>query len=422
MKNKKSLLGILLLVIVGVVGATIAYYTSSDVFENIFGTKVYKMEVYEMFESPDDWTPGTTTPKTVVATNKGNVPAAVRISYTEEWKDASGEVLPLTDNDNHHAAIIDFASDLNKKWITSVEDGKTYYYYKAKIAKDESTSSLIDSVTFNAALGIETEHICTTNSETHAKTCTTETEGYAGGTYKLVIKVETVQYDKYKDAWGTSVEILDEFVDYYTIVSGDLDTVGSVVKIADEEFYVIGQEDSTHVKLLAKYNLGVGNGFETPTNKQESTATGFVSGGSSPYPGSVAFSGTNYWNENVSAYPSYVYTNNKVNGTYTASIAEYVDNYVDYLNTQGVTVTGKLISKEEIESIINNGNNLTYGNFSSTASDISGKEWIYSTTYWSGSARDSSYLWLVGSSGYLHDVKYSSDRSYGVRPVIILEK
>ena len=317
----------------------------------------------------------------------------------------------------YEKSIIKHASNTknNKsKWIQHEDNGVTYYYYKIKLGQNESTPSLIDSVTFNPLINGDNDHNCVTDDETHTTTCSSDMEGYSGGQYKLTIKVETVQYDKYKEIWGTNVEILNEFVKPYTIVSGDLDTVGSIVKIADEEFYVIGQEDASHVKLLAKYNLGVGNGFETPTNRQDATATGFVSGGSSPYPGSVAFSSTNYWNENVSTYPSYIYNSNSI--TY-----QYVEDYVTYLNSLGPAVTGRLISKEEIESIINNGNNLQYGNFSSTASNIAGKEWIYSTSYWSGSARDSSYIWHVGSSGYLHDVKYSSGRSYGIRPVIILE-
>ena len=107
-KSKKSLVALALVAVLGIVGVTIAYFTSTDTFENVFGTKPYKMEVVETFESPDDWTPGTTTDKTVVATNKGDVDAAVRVSYTEEWKDASGTTLALTDGTNR-AAIINFA-------------------------------------------------------------------------------------------------------------------------------------------------------------------------------------------------------------------------------------------------------------------------------------------------------------------------
>lgn len=206
-KSKRSLVALALVAVLGVVGVTIAYFTSTDTFENVFGTKPYSMEVVETFESPDDWTPGTTTDKTVVATNKGDVEAAVRVSFTEKWEDASGTTLALKDASNRSAAIINFASDLSTKWTKSTEGGKDYYYYKTKLAKNASTSSLIESVTFNPDVTIETSDNCVTDSIAHTKTCTTTTSGYAGGTYTLTITVETVQYDQYQTAWGTTVTI-----------------------------------------------------------------------------------------------------------------------------------------------------------------------------------------------------------------------
>lgn len=207
LKNKKSLVALGLVAILGVVGVTIAYFTSTDTFENVFSTKPYSMEVVETFESPDDWTPGTTTAKTVVATNKGDVDAAVRVSYTESWTDASGDPLDLKDASNNSAAIINFASDLSTKWTKSTEGGKDYYYYKTKLAKNASTSSLIESVTFNPDVTISTTDNCVPDATAHTKTCTTTTSGYAGGTYTLTITVETVQFDQYKTAWGTNVTI-----------------------------------------------------------------------------------------------------------------------------------------------------------------------------------------------------------------------
>lgn len=203
-KSKKSLVALLLVAVLGVVGVTIAYFTSTDTFENVFGTKPYSMEVVETFESPNDWTPGTTTNKTVIATNKGDVEAAVRVSYTESWVAADGTTsLPLKDGNNNSAAIINFASDLNTKWT---KEGN-YYYYKTKLAKNASTSSLIESVTFNPAITISTTNNCVENATAHTKTCTTTTSGYAGGTYTLTITVETVQYDQYQAAWNTQVAI-----------------------------------------------------------------------------------------------------------------------------------------------------------------------------------------------------------------------
>ena len=421
MKDKKTILGLALVCVIGIVGASIAYFSSTDTFQNIFGTKTYKMEVVETFESPDDWTPGTTTPKTVVATNKGDVDAAVRVSFEEEWKDASNNPLPATDGNNHHAAIINFTSDLNKKWITSTEDGKTYYYYKAKIAKNESTPTLIESVTFNPALEIDVDHNCVTDSETHKQTCTSETSGYAGGSYKLTIKVETIQYDQYKNGWNTSVEILDEIPLPYTIQSGDIETAGSLISIGDQDFYVLGDEDSNHVKLLARYNLGSGHLFDVPLNKQNPAASGYMSNsGSAPFPGSIKYSESDI----LSDAPGYIYTNEKENGLYKNNIAEHIDNYIDYLSTFDVNVTGRLIRKDEIELIVKNGQSIETQNMS-TFSDIQGKEWIYSTSYWTGNVGSNGVVYFVASDGMFGNYKgigYDYNGSFGIRPVIILEK
>ena len=204
----------------------------------------------------------------------------------------------------------------------------------------------------------------------------------------------------------------------YTIVSGDLDTVGSVVKIADEEFYVIGQEDSTHVKLFAKYNLGVGNGFETPTNKQDVNAIGYGSVGSSPYTGTVDFSSSNYWFDGSgldesygSSYPAYVYGSN-------SNIKTYVDNYVTYLNNQGVSVTGRLISYEELVAL---GCDDSLG-YCDSSHGATAPNWVSSTSYWVGSAASYDYVRTVHSFGDFSSNQYNNNYDNGVRPVIILEK
>ena len=205
----------------------------------------------------------------------------------------------------------------------------------------------------------------------------------------------------------------------YDIISGDLNTVGSVVKIANEEFYVIGQEESTHVKLLSKWNLNVGsNAKGTATGLQDSAVRGYRSDGGTEY-GTVAFSNTNYWYDSStsslkpaygSSYPAYVYDSN-------STLYQYVDNYVTYLTNQGVNVSGRLIKQEELIGLeCSSSNRGCSSEFGGTA-----PEWVYQTSYWSGSASDSIRLWYVRSGGGFGN--YSCDRGgdYGVRPVIILE-
>ena len=201
-KNRKPLIAIALALLVGLVGGTIAYFTSEATFNNQFKTKPYSTEITETFVSPDNWTPGTTTDKTVIAKNTGDVDVAVRVSYTEEWKDASNNPLSLT-TDGVTAAVINFADDLDSKWT---HDGN-YYYYKTKLTKNQSTTSFIQSVTFNEDVTLTANPACETNQAGNTVTCSTQAGGYAGGTYTLTIKVETVQFDAYQEAWSTSVSI-----------------------------------------------------------------------------------------------------------------------------------------------------------------------------------------------------------------------
>ena len=204
--NKAPVIAIVLVAVLGVIGGTFAYFTSTQTFPNVFRTKTYKTEISETFKSPSDWTPGTTTDKTVTAKNTGDIDIAVRVSYTEKWEDANGSTLPLKQGDVT-AAVINFADDLSTKWTKSTENSVDYYYYKTKLAKNASTTSLIKSVTFNPNITVAAEPVCTTDTATNTQTCTTTSKDYAGGTYTLTVKVETVQFDAYKTAWNTNVTI-----------------------------------------------------------------------------------------------------------------------------------------------------------------------------------------------------------------------
>ncbi len=222
-------------------------------------------------------------------------------------------------------------------------------------------------------------------------------------------------------------------VSNYKILSGDLDTVGSEVKIADEEFYVIGQEDENHVKLLSKWNLNVGNNPKgTATNLQDSDVKGWDENKNNY--GAVRFSDpSDYWGdggnavklkpEYGSSFPAWVYTNKKENGIYIAEIAEYVDNYVTYLNQQGTYVTGRIINKDELVAL--GCNETTEHCDSDEGHGGTAPAWVYQTSYWTGTAYDDEELFTVYFNGNFYHLvagDYWEGDVFGVRPVIILEK
>ena len=81
MDNKKTIIALALVALVGIIGGTYAYFTSTATLSNEFTTGTYSTSVTEEFVSPSNWTPGTTTAKKVNVTNNGSVEVAVRASY-----------------------------------------------------------------------------------------------------------------------------------------------------------------------------------------------------------------------------------------------------------------------------------------------------------------------------------------------------
>ena len=220
-------------------------------------------------------------------------------------------------------------------------------------------------------------------------------------TLNLAFTVNYVQSD------GTASSVADNGVyDPYKI--------GNEKCFGSECFYIISSTEET-VTMLAKYNLYVGGEYnsswtaygEEATGKQNSNMLGYVRG-QSIRKGTTKFSNTNYWSSTVSSYPAYVYDSN-------STLYSYVENYKTYLSTLGVTpIEARLITYEELESL---------GCSGSDNSCSEAPEWVYATTYWSGSAHDILHVWNVFSDGYfVNSYYYDNDFLYGVRPVITISK
>ena len=223
-KINRSLIILLLVLTVGLVGLTIAYFSNSSTITNEFKTNPYGTTVEENFVAPSNWLPGDVTNKTIMATNTGAVDEAVRISYEESWtpnksgSTLSGWIHPDGSKSNHttqteldtdeRVAIINFVNPSD--W--TYENG--YYYYNYRIEPGESTTSLIESVTFNPHTKLD--DTCVTEVEGNVKTITCDSSGsdYDNAHYTLTFTVETVQFDKYASAWNlpqnTSIAIEEE--------------------------------------------------------------------------------------------------------------------------------------------------------------------------------------------------------------------
>ena len=169
--------------------------------------------------------------------------------------------------------------------------------------------------------------------------------------------------------------------------------------------------------MLSKYNLHVGNKYdstngmvplENQTGIQSKIAKGYFSGYSETNPiiGTKQFSSTNYWSSTISTYPAYVYNENSY-------LYEYVENYKNHLEGLGVNLSeARLITIEELEEL---------GCSSSSFVCTNAPNWLYETTYWSGTANSSTNLWHVNSSGNFGRTDWTYTRA-GVRPVVGIPK
>ena len=229
----------------------------------------------------------------------------------------------------------------------------------------------------------------------------------------------------YSQSDGTGSSVTNNGVsDTMTIVSGNINTQGSEVCFGDQCFYVLSNDGST-VSLLSKYNLLVGNKYisdaegqvplENPTGIQDSKALAGVYDAASgmaifPWYGIIAFSSSAYWSS--SNYPAYVYDSN-------SNLFNHVENYKSYLQQRGLGIkVARLITYEELVDL---GCYITSDNgwgLDDTNSCFEAPSWVYSTSYWSGSAEDSEGIYSVNSDYFFSGISYDHSFINGIRPVI----
>ena len=218
----------------------------------------------------------------------------------------------------------------------------------------------------------------------------------------LSLTLEYIQSD------GTGTSVPNNGVGGSNIsANGDVNTIGTIVTIGDQQFYTIGTEGD-NIKLLSMYNLYVGNSadfmgnfapLESPTGKQSELARGYVARQTEFY-GTTEFS--------------------NVDSKYAGSVVEgYVNNYKTILESDyGISiVAARLISYDEL---------IDSETFACVEYDYCSDKypWIYLTSYWTGSGSGIYNVWSVSSSGIIDDVDFVYDYpgNCGVRPVIIISK
>lgn len=196
LKNKKTLFFALAAVSVLGIAGTIAYNSDTMVFRNLFTLSDDASEFSDTFESPANWTPCTTTPKTAVATNKSTSNRYVRMKINEYWRTANSTTsvddhvttdLPLTwtdDTTTKSYAILNLQN--TDKWELKA-DG--WYYYKTPLASNETTASLLQSATFNCE--VNTAGAVTYSAD--GKVANSTPTAYGGAKYHVYVTFQMSQ-------------------------------------------------------------------------------------------------------------------------------------------------------------------------------------------------------------------------------------
>lgn len=400
LKNKKSIIMIVVLLAITVIGATFAYYMSSASFENIFNTGTYRVVTTEQFTSPTNWKPGEEIPKKIVSKNEGTIPAAVRVSFTKQWVDGEDPTTLLDIPDNVTEIIFDNTDD----WIRHGD----YYYYRYPLMPGETTSSFIKGVKLNANLNSVT---CTASNNGLTQTCTSSVD-VGGNVFKLTLTKETAQYDRYQEIWSVG-NILPPLITLGNGVDPENLNVGDEICIAAECFYYVGA-NGNKAKLLAKYNLNVGNDTynDGTIGRQHALAGTEISSDSNKY-GNVKYAnlltivsaaGDDIYDESYDD----TYDENAANSP-NYSIAYFVENYEDLLKTMGASnVDARLIKMSELTAL---------GCTSSTCPTSGTNKFLSDVNYWTGSASAANDVYAVQDDGTITST-YVFNKFHAVRPLI----
>lgn len=192
MKNKKvkSLLFILALLIIGIIGGTVAYFTTANHVVNEFQGLTYDVDIVE--ESNGTW--GT---KKVSIVNKDKTPVVVRVAYNELWSKEDSEYGFLTLSNTINGFNV-----VNKSWTKTWEEdfvlGPDGWYYYKHILDANKSIDLITSIQLNHSL-------------------VSDREEYITYDYELNFGFESIQAteEAIKDLWGFDVNISNKNIQWF---------------------------------------------------------------------------------------------------------------------------------------------------------------------------------------------------------------
>jgi hypothetical protein len=186
-KKRGALIALVGAIIVVGMGATFAISQSRSIFGDGIKIASYQVVATESFNSPTDWQPCQTIPKTITVTNNNDMGIAVRIKLDEFWENRYRDTIPLVSSRSGlQIALVNFTE--NSGWSYDAP----YYVYDEILEPGATTTSLISGVTLN----------CEANLDTSANAEATADGLYANAQFHLKATIQTIQSDS-KAQWKT---------------------------------------------------------------------------------------------------------------------------------------------------------------------------------------------------------------------------
>ena len=184
--KKKPLFFLLLLLALGIVGTTFAYYYTEIAIPNQFRAMTYNVTIEEEFNNT--WG---TKKVSFVNNEETNTPVVLRINYNELWrKEVNGVKLSLDNNVNGTNVV-------TKNWTTAftndfIDGGDGWYYYKKTLAAEASVQ-VLDSIALNESLISTSPYY----------------DDYKAYTYELDFNFEAIQASSsaISEIWGRTATI-----------------------------------------------------------------------------------------------------------------------------------------------------------------------------------------------------------------------
>ena len=205
-KNKKTILILVICFLIIIVGYTIAVFSGLVNVPSLFSSDDFNLTINDKFVSPLSWKPGDFTKKEFSVTNRSKNDVAVRLSFYDEWKTSNGDILNNI-KDNKEIASLIYGNILD--WVYA-DDG--YYYYIKKLGPGETTSDFIKGLKFNDYVELDDEN-CFVSDDGNTLTCQSSGDSYDDATYTIYFHVEMTQFATYKSSWNSNFDINDEVPD-----------------------------------------------------------------------------------------------------------------------------------------------------------------------------------------------------------------